>query len=35
MGKRMALDGCDKIVLFLGKIVNVFTFGKLATKNKN
>ena len=34
MGKRMALDGCDKIVLFLGKIVNVFTFGKLATKNK-
>ena len=35
MGKRMALDGCDKIVLFLGKSVNVFTFGKLATKNKN
>ncbi len=34
-GKKLALDGCDKIVLGLGKIVNVFTFGKLSTKNKN
>jgi CBS domain containing-hemolysin-like protein len=34
-GKKLALDGCDKIVLGLGKIVNVFRFGKLSTKNKN
>ena len=35
MGKRIALDNCDKIVLMLGKIVYVFTFGKLSLKNKN
>jgi len=35
LGKGIAIDGCDKIVLFLGKIVNVFTFGNLSTKNKN
>ena len=35
MGKRIALDSCDKIVLTLGKIVYVFTFGKLSMKNKN
>lgn len=34
MGKRVALDNCDSIVLFLGKIVYVFTFGKLSIKNK-
>ena len=34
MGKRIALDNCDKIVLMLGKIVYVFTFGKLSIKNK-
>jgi Mg2+/Co2+ transporter CorB len=35
IGKGIAISGCDKIVLFLGKVVNVFTFGKLSTKNKN
>jgi CBS domain containing-hemolysin-like protein len=35
MGKRIALDNCDNIVLMLGKIVYVFTFGKLSIKNKN
>lgn len=35
MGKRIALDNCDRIVLMLGKIVYVFTFGKLSLKNKN
>lgn len=35
MGKRIALDNCDKIVLLLGKIVHIFTFGKLSLKNKN
>lgn len=35
MGKRLALDSCDKIVLTLGKIVYVFTLGKLSIKNKN
>lgn len=34
-GKRIALDNCDNIVLMLGKIVYVFTFGKLSLKNKN
>ena len=34
MGKRIALDNCDKIVLTLGRIVYVFTFGKLSIKNK-
>lgn len=35
MGKKIALDNCDNIVLMLGKIVYVFTFGKLSIKNKN
>lgn len=35
MGKRIALDNCDRIVLMLGRIVYVFTFGKLSLKNKN
>lgn len=35
MGKKIALDNCDKIVLMIGKIVNVFTLGKLSLKNKN
>lgn len=35
MGKRIAMDNCSKIVLILGKIVYVFTFGKLSLKNKN
>ena len=35
IGKRVALDNCDRIVLMLGKIVYVFTFGKLSIKNKN
>ena len=35
MGKRVALDNCDNIVLMLGKIVYVFTFGRLSLKNKN
>ena len=35
IGKKIALDGCDKIVLTLGKLVNIFTFGKLSVKNKN
>lgn len=35
MGKRIALDNCDKIVLMIGKLVYVFTFGKLSLKNKN
>lgn len=35
MGKKIALDNCDKIVLMIGKIVHVFTFGKLSLKNKN
>lgn len=34
MGKRVALDNCNKIVLLLGKIVHIFTFGKLSIKNK-
>lgn len=34
MGKKFAIDGCDKIVLLLGKIVHIFTFGKLSIKNK-
>lgn len=34
MGKRIALDNCDKIVLLLGKLVYIFTFGKLSIKNK-
>lgn len=35
MGKRIALDNCDKIVLLIGKLVYVFTFGRLSVKNKN
>jgi len=35
MGKRIAIDSCDKIVLLLGKILYVVTFGKLSIKNKN
>ena len=35
IGKGVAIDGCDNIVLFLGKLVNIFTFGRLSTKNKN
>lgn len=35
MGKKIALDNCDKIVLMIGKIVHVFTLGKLSLKNKN
>lgn len=35
MGKKVALDNCDKIVLMIGKIVYIFTFGKLSLKNKN
>lgn len=35
MGKRIALDNCDRIVLMLGRLVYVFTFGKLSIKNKN
>jgi len=35
MGKKIALDNCDKIVLMIGKIVHIFTFGKLSLKNKN
>ena len=35
MGKKIALDNCDKIVLMIGKIVNIFTLGKLSLKNKN
>lgn len=35
MGKRVALDNCDKIVLMLGRLVYIFTFGKLSIKNKN
>lgn len=35
MGKRIALDSCDKIVLTIGKLVYFFTFGKLSIKNKN
>lgn len=34
MGKRIALDNCNTIVLLLGKGVNIFTFGKLSLKNK-
>ena len=34
MGKRLAMDNCDNIVLSLGRIVYVFTFGKLSIKNK-
>lgn len=34
MGKRLAMDNCDKIVLALGRIVYIFTFGKLSIKNK-
>lgn len=33
-GKRIALDNCDKIVLFMGKLVYISTFGKLSIKNK-
>lgn len=35
MGKRIALDNCDNIVLILGKLVYIFTFGKLSLKNKS
>ena len=35
MFKRVALDSCDKIILALGKILYVVTFGKLSTKKKN
>lgn len=35
MGKKLAMDNCTPIVLLLGKIVNVFTFGKLSLKNRN
>ena len=35
MGKRIALDKCDNIVLVLGKIVHIVTFGKLSLKNKS
>ena len=35
MGKRIALDNCDNIVLMLGKLTYVFTFGRLSLKNKN
>ena len=34
MGKRMAIDKCDTIVLLFGKLVYVVTFGKLSIKNK-
>lgn len=34
MGKRIALDNCDNIVLMLGRLVYVFTLGKLSLKNK-
>ena len=34
-GKKIAINNCDKIVLMAGKIVNVFTLGKLSKKNKN
>ena len=35
MGKKLAIENCDKIVLMIGKLVYVFTFGKLSIKNKN
>lgn len=35
VGKRIAIDNCDNIVLVLGKLVYIFTFGKLSLKNKN
>lgn len=35
MGKRIAIDNCSKIILLLGKLVNIVTFGKLSLKNKN
>lgn len=35
MGKRIALDNCDRIVLMLGRLVYIVTFGKLSLKNKN
>ena len=35
LGQRIALDNCDRIVLMLGIIFYVFTFGKLSLKNKN
>ena len=35
MGKRVAMENCDKIILVFGKIVYVFTFGKLSIKNKS
>lgn len=35
MGKRLAIDSSTGIVLFIGKIVHIVTFGKLSIKNKN
>ena len=35
LGKRLAMENCDKIVLMMGRILYVFTFGKLSLKNKN
>ena len=35
MGKKIAMDNCDKIVLTIGRLVYIFTFGKLSLKNKN
>jgi len=34
MGKKLALDNCDKLVLMIGKLVYIFTFGKLSIKNR-
>ena len=35
MGKRVALDRCDNIVLILGKLLYVCTLGRLSLKNKS
>ena len=35
MGKKVAMDNCDNIVLILGKILYVCTLGKLSIKNKS
>ena len=35
MGKKIAMDNCDNIVLILGKILYVCTLGKLSIKNKS
>ena len=35
VGKKFALENCDKIVLMMGKLLYVATFGKLSIKNKN